>query len=69
MWTAGFDPLRDEGLAYAEKLAKAGVATTYRCYDDLVHGFFGMGNLPGMIAIIEEMSVQMGDLVRWSAHS
>jgi acetyl esterase len=64
VWTAGFDPLRDEGFAYAEKLAKAGVTTTYRCYDDLVHGFFGMGILPGMIEVIEEMSAQMGDLVR-----
>lgn len=68
VWTAGFDPLRDEGFAYAEKLDKAGVATTYRCYDDLIHGFFGMGTLPGMIDIIEEMSAQMGDLVRSSAY-
>ena len=37
--TAGFDVLRDQGKAYADKLEKAGVATTYRCYDSLVHGF------------------------------
>ena len=46
--TAGFDPLRDEGHRYAERLADAGVAVRYRCYDDMVHGFFGMGVLPGM---------------------
>ncbi|MGI9576779.1 MAG: alpha/beta hydrolase [Microthrixaceae bacterium] len=69
VWTAGFDPLRDEGSAYAEKLDKAGVPTTYRCYDDLIHGFFGMGTLPGMIEIIEEISAQMGDLVRSSAEA
>ena len=40
--TAGFDPLRDEGRAYAERLTGAGVAVDYRCYDGMVHGFFGM---------------------------
>ena len=37
--TAGFDPLRDEGKAYAERLSAAGVAVEYRCYDDMIHGF------------------------------
>ena len=45
--TAGFDPLRDEGRQYADRLAEAGVPVRYRCYDDMVHGFFGMGVLPG----------------------
>ena len=27
----------------------------YRCYDDMVHGFFGMGVLPGGIAIATEI--------------
>lgn len=38
--TAGFDPLRDEGNAYAEKLRAAGVKTELRQYDDMIHGFF-----------------------------
>ncbi|WP_432483133.1 alpha/beta hydrolase [Kineococcus esterisolvens] len=40
---AGFDPLRDEGIAYAERLRDEGVEVVLRRYDDLVHGFFGMG--------------------------
>jgi len=64
VWTAGFDPLRDEGRAYADKLEKAGVPTNYRCYDDQVHGFFGMGIVPGGLEIIAEVSTRMGELVR-----
>ena len=40
--TAGFDPLRDEGRAYADKLTAAGVTVRYRCYDELIHGFLTM---------------------------
>jgi acetyl esterase len=36
---AGYDPLHDEGLAYAEKLRAAGVKVTVQDYADLVHGF------------------------------
>lgn len=40
--TAGFDPLRDEGREYAEKLKAAGVPTSYIDYADQIHGFFNM---------------------------
>jgi len=42
--TAGFDPLRDEGEAYARRLSDAGVDTTQWRYDGLIHGFFRMGS-------------------------
>lgn len=43
--TAGFDPLRDEGAAYARSLRDSGVDVRYRCEDSMVHGFLNMAAL------------------------
>jgi acetyl esterase len=40
--TCGFDPLRDEGAAYAARLDEAGVPVTHRQYDEMIHGFASM---------------------------
>jgi acetyl esterase len=40
--TCGFDPLRDEGVAYVEALEDAGVDVQHRHYDDLIHGVMSM---------------------------
>jgi acetyl esterase len=37
--TAEFDPLRDEGRLYAERLESAGVQVRYRCVPGTIHGF------------------------------
>ena len=41
--TAGYDPLVDEGRAFAERLEKEGVKVSYVDYPDMVHGFLLMG--------------------------
>ena len=43
--TAGYDPLVDEGKAYADRLATEGVAVEYRNYPDMIHGFITMGRV------------------------
>ncbi len=42
IFTNGIDPLRDEGKAYADRLAAAGVKTFHREFESLIHGFIGM---------------------------
>ena len=43
--TAGYDPLLDEGRAYAERLRAAGVQVAHREYPDMVHGFLLLGGV------------------------
>jgi acetyl esterase len=54
--TAGFDPLRDEGEAYARRLREAGVRTLLRRHAGYVHGFINaLANGPGPREAIAEM--------------
>jgi acetyl esterase len=56
VFTAGFDPLRDEGRAYADRLAAAGVKTFHREFDSLIHGFVGMrGALQAAARAMDDM--------------
>ncbi|HEX8783405.1 MAG TPA: alpha/beta hydrolase [Steroidobacteraceae bacterium] len=59
--TAEFDPLRDEGQAYAERLRQAGVRTRYRCHPGMIHLFYGMR---GLITYAGVAFSQMGADIR-----
>jgi acetyl esterase len=49
--TCGLDPLRDQGRAYAAKLAEAGVSVTFRELAGVVHGAFNLrAALPSIAA-------------------
>jgi acetyl esterase len=43
--TAGYDPLRDEGAAYARRLVESGVSICHRHYSGQLHGFLTMGKV------------------------
>ena len=59
--TAGFDPLRDAGEAFAERLKAAGVRTEYREFPDLIHGFVAWAGLvPSAQAAIQETAELLG---------
>lgn len=57
--TAGFDPLRDEGLMYADALSRAGVSSQYVCFERQIHGFITMGR------VLHEAD----SAVAWCAHA
>ena len=55
--TAGFDPLKDEGKAYADRLSDAGVQVAYIDYPSMVHGFF---NMTGIVPAAKEAVIAAG---------
>ena len=63
--TSGFDVLRDQGIAYAERLKESGVKVTYRCYDRLTHAFTAMtGAVPAAKRACEEIARDLHSALR-----
>ena len=61
--TAGFDPLRDEGDAYAKALSAAGVHVDHRCFADQVHGFLHMTSIATARAATVEIAAALRRLL------
>jgi acetyl esterase len=58
--TAEFDPLRDEGEAYAKLLRQAGVAARYTCHAGMIHYFYAMaGAIPSARAAVKGAAAAM----------
>ncbi|MBX3502546.1 MAG: alpha/beta hydrolase [Alphaproteobacteria bacterium] len=62
IYTAGFDPLRDEAIAYANRLRAQGVKVVHRNFDSLIHGFVGMS------AVVQAAARAMDDIVAGLRH-
>ena len=60
--TAEFDPLRDEGKAYADRLEQAGVDVHYTCHAGMIHHFYGMaGIIPYARTALETVGSAIGE--------
>jgi acetyl esterase/lipase len=65
VYTAGFDPLADQGAAYAERLREAGRLVVFRCYESLAHGFTAFtGAAPAADAACREMARETARAMR-----
>lgn len=63
--TAEFDPIRDQGEAYADALDAAGVEVRSRRFDGLIHGFIHFGPfVPTAQSAIDETCAMFGELLR-----
>jgi acetyl esterase len=58
--TAEFDPLRDEGKSYADRLAAEGISVSYTCHPGMVHLFYGLGEvIPQARAAFDQLGEQI----------
>lgn len=63
--TAEYDPMRDEGNAYARRLLASGVAVEHICHDGMIHNFHAMGAvLPQARLVLSQIGEQIRRVVR-----
>ena len=63
--TAEYDPLRDEGRAYAEALSAAGTPAEYRPGPGMIHGFANMtGFSPAAAQLVDDAGAWLGEQLR-----
>ena len=58
--TAGFDPLRDEGEAFAKRLSEYSVEVEHVCYTDMIHAFVSFaGGIPAGMTALEKIGEEL----------
>ncbi|GJD49472.1 Carboxylesterase NlhH [Methylobacterium crusticola] len=62
--TAACDLVRDDGAAYADRLAAAGVRVRHTCHPGMIHHFYGLGGLiPYAAAALRQVGAELRDLL------
>jgi acetyl esterase/lipase len=64
--TAEFDPMRDEGRDYCERLTRAHCAVSYTCHPGMIHLFYGLGSVIPYARIAFEL-IGGGIRAAWAA--
>ncbi|MFY9293964.1 MAG: alpha/beta hydrolase [Methylorubrum rhodinum] len=63
--TAEYDPVRDDGETYAERLTRAGVPVVHARHAGMIHFFYGLGRLvPRSRPILSQIARDFADLLR-----
>jgi len=62
--TAGFDPLRDEGDEYANRLISSKIKVFHQENDGFIHGFANMGYIPKVTEVLDEICINLKEMMK-----